>query len=407
MRFLFTLHNFLPEPTFGAEEVCIQQMKQLLKLGHTVGLYYSCNSEASPAILESKGLKNIQLYRRKILDTRAQVLLSAWKPRQGKHFAQVIDNFSPDVIIFHHLVRLSLDLPMVARRKGVPSIYYMHDYYPVCPSYSLLTPDDRICSGGNVFKCPRCLLGSRLNLGQMSNHPLITAGIPFMAMRSRLINRLEKDIDLCISPSHSLLQEHSVRGFTPANSMILPYPRPVTNGKPMNCTSRNSVRFGFLGNPRRKKGIHHLTQAFSNGLSDSLVIRGFPNELSLESFKRLFPNLRARLELFNSDRSSFYNNVDVVVVPSIWLENQPMVIIEAFQHGKPVICSDLGGMPEMVEHDKSGLIYRAGDPEDLREKAGYLARNPSEVARLAASIPAWPTVEEHVDRLLAAIRSIS
>ena len=83
-----------------------------------------------------------------------------------------------------------------------------------------------------------------------------------------------------------------------------------------------------------------------------------------------------------------------------------MVIIEAFQHGKPVICSNLGGMPEMVEHDKSGLIYRAGDPEDLREKVGYLARNPSEVSRLAASIPTWPTVEEHVERLLTAVRSI-
>jgi len=54
--------------------------------------------------------------------------------------------------------------------------------------------------------------------------------------------------------------------------------------------------------------------------------------------------------------------VDWVVVPSIWWENSPLVIQEAFAHGRPVICSDIGGMAEKVAHEKNGLHFRANDP---------------------------------------------
>jgi glycosyltransferase involved in cell wall biosynthesis len=60
-------------------------------------------------------------------------------------------------------------------------------------------------------------------------------------------------------------------------------------------------------------------------------------------------------------------NTDWVVVPSIWWENSPLVIQEAFLHGVPVICSDIGGMAEKVTHGVNGLHFRVGNPESLAQ----------------------------------------
>jgi len=68
----------------------------------------------------------------------------------------------------------------------------------------------------------------------------------------------------------------------------------------------------------------------------------------------------------------------VVIVPSIWFENQPSSILEAFAVGKPVIASDLGGMTELVEHKKRGLLVRPGSVDDLAEATKWMWSNPGE-----------------------------
>ena len=72
-----------------------------------------------------------------------------------------------------------------------------------------------------------------------------------------------------------------------------------------------------------------------------------------------------------------------------------------------MICSDLGGMAEMVQDQRGGLLFSPGDADDLREKVKFLVENPAEVERLASSVPQWPTAEEQVDRLMEALDRIS
>jgi hypothetical protein len=91
----------------------------------------------------------------------------------------------------------------------------------------------------------------------------------------------------------------------------------------------------------------------------------------------------------------------VLVVPSIWLENAPLTILEAFLAGVPVVCSDLGGMAEMVEDGVSGLRFRPGDAEDLREKLLRLVREPGLLERLRRGIPAVRRIEDDVRELRA------
>ena len=219
------------------------------------------------------------------------------------------------------------------------------------------------------------------------------------------MKNLREEIELFVSSSSFLLEELNRRGVTFKRSVVIP----VGVASIGNHRSRSfgvNLRFGYLGNITPKKGIEVLVEAFRGSLARSLVIRGFPDEKSILNFRASFPGCAAKLELFSSDVESFYEKVDVLVVPSIWYENQPTVILESFQHRKPVICSDIGGMSEMVEHGVSGLLFRAADAKDLREKVVYLRDNPSVVVTLAKGIPKWFTIQEQSDRLLEVYSSL-
>lgn len=403
MRFLFTLHNFYPEPVYGAEKVCIQQMRELLRRGHKVGLFYDAPSQVTREELAGHGLDGLVLFRNRSVALRAQVLLSVWKPRVTRHFQKAVESFRPGAIIFHHLVRLSLDLPSVGRRRRIPTVYYLHDYYPVCPSYSLYDYRGMNCEGGSPTRCSRCLFAARF--GSLAKGPMWVAGIPFLWLRERLRNRLRRDVDLFVSPSEFLLKSLERLGFPMEHTAVIPYGADQVN-KNRKPFASGSVRFGYIGSTHLKKGLQVLVKAFEGDLSKHLLLRGFPDEKAIENFRNSHPGFEARLEVFNPDLDSFYDKIDVVVVPSLWRENQPNVIIESFTRGKAVVCSNLGGMAEMVEDGRSGLLFKAGDPHDLRQKIEYLAQNPSRVGALAAHAPLWPTVEENVDRLLDAVEAL-
>src|SRR2546422_4052506 len=84
--------------------------------------------------------------------------------------------------------------------------------------------------------------------------------------------------------------------------------------------------------------------------------------------------------------------VDWVVVPSIWWENSPLVIQEAFLHGRPVICSGIGAMAEKVTDGVNGLHFRPGDAESLSRTISHAVSRPGLWDRLGAGVPAVPTV---------------
>jgi glycosyltransferase involved in cell wall biosynthesis len=98
--------------------------------------------------------------------------------------------------------------------------------------------------------------------------------------------------------------------------------------------------------------------------------------------------------------------VDWVIVPSIWWENSPLVIQEAFHFGRPVICSDIGGMAEKVAANVNGLHFRAGDPTHLAATIRQAAGDPGLWDRLSQGIPPMYRMEQHAERLLGLYRQL-
>src|SRR5947208_14968485 len=92
----------------------------------------------------------------------------------------------------------------------------------------------------------------------------------------------------------------------------------------------------------------------------------------------------------------FRSSIDVLVVPSIWPENSPLVIQEAFLAGAPVVASRIGGIPDAVDEGRNGLLFRAGDSQDLARTLTRLLREPGLRDALRSGIPPVRTIEEDV-----------
>ncbi len=218
--------------------------------------------------------------------------------------------------------------------------------------------------------------------------------------------------DALISPSRFLQERMADLGF--AGCQVIPNGHePVVSGSPIGAEP-GSVRFGFIGSAIPSKGVHVLARAFAD-LGEpraTLRIHGpFPpyhgrsdyearvREILGEAAGRVLAGPFPPHEL-----ERVLSTLDVVVVPSIWEENAPLVVQEAFLTGRPVVVSDHGGLAEMVAEGRGGLRFKPGDSADLARVMERFLREPGLAARLAAGAPRVPSMAGHASQIEAAYR---
>jgi len=152
--------------------------------------------------------------------------------------------------------------------------------------------------------------------------------------------------------------------------------------------------FGYIGTHIPAKGIHHLIEAFGRVPGDArLRIWGRPRGQDTEALRELASRLPggagARVEWLPEYRNQdivpeVFNRVDAIVVPSVWVENSPLVIHEALQARVPVITANAGGMAEYVRHGVNGLLFEHRRPDALAEQMARLVERPELAGVLGA-----------------------
>jgi glycosyltransferase involved in cell wall biosynthesis len=230
--------------------------------------------------------------------------------------------------------------------------------------------------------------------------PHIAAG-EFMK-RELFLKTFFDQVDHFVSPSQFLIERYVDWGLRREkctlleNGLILDDiapPRPVARGG-------RRCRFAYFGQITRFKGVHVLLDAITRvpeadwGEDASVAFFGGNLENQPEDFQADFKALMERA----GRRARFYGpyrapempalmkDIDYVVVPSIWWENSPLVIQEAFAHGRPVISSNIGGMAEKVRNGIDGLHFRVGSTEDLVDRFVEVLREPQRWDQLRAKI---------------------
>jgi glycosyltransferase involved in cell wall biosynthesis len=212
--------------------------------------------------------------------------------------------------------------------------------------------------------------------------------------------RIFSDTDLLLAPSEFLRNRYISCGLPAGKIVFARYGLRHFARQPRRKTG-DRVAFGYIGALHGHKGLDVLLAGFQ-GLAERADLHIFGSAFGSpisESYWRRINEERPAGVIFHgaydNDRiGEILAGLDAVIVPSVWYENSPLTIQEAFIGGVPVVTSDRGGMAELVRDGVDGLLFKLGDSGDLRAKLGFLVDRPDVLEQLRASVPAVPDIEE-------------
>jgi glycosyltransferase involved in cell wall biosynthesis len=310
---------------------------------------------------------------------------------------------SPDIVHFQHTLFFGVDIVLATRNAlpRAPIVHTLHEYLPICHRNGQMarTDGDELCLEASPRRCHGCF-------------PDIAESSFFL--RERFIKSHLARVDQFLAPSRFLLERYVEWGIPRQKIRYEEYGRRPAQPAP-DHDRRPRNRIGFFGQLTPFKGLTVLLDAIRilAGREPRLAecphvsIHGTNIEFFSETFRdnvrRLLAETSAHVTMAGryepSQLPQLMADVDWVVVPSIWWENSPLVIQEAFAHGRPVICSDIGAMAEKVTHDVNGLHFRVNDPLSLANTLQYAISSPEIWARLRAGIRQPYPMSEHMTRL--------
>jgi glycosyltransferase involved in cell wall biosynthesis len=325
-------------------------------------------------------------------------------------FRQCLAEVRPDIVHFQHVQGVSARL--LALASGWPRLMTLHDYWFFCANSQLLRPDGRMCAGPRLgWNCVDCLT-VRADLHWMRALRPVVA-LP-LAYRNAYLRRMAQSVPVLLAPSEFLRQQYVRQGFPgeritvidlgldtrrlaelPENALPEPPPRP---------------HFGFLGALAPHKGVDVLVRAF-NQLPANVALTIFGSETAFPDYvarlKALatHPHIRFAGAVNYQQVGTALRQLDCLVVPSIWYENSPMVIQEAYGCGIPVVASRLGALAEKVRDGQTGRLFAPGDSADLARVLHELIEQPQQLAALCAGIRPGPTMQQHARQMLEIYQS--
>jgi glycosyltransferase involved in cell wall biosynthesis len=314
-------------------------------------------------------------------------------------FEGVIGSVQPQIVHFGHLNHLSMGLPLVANKHGIPTVFTLHDFWMMCPRGQFLqwglTSDEpwKLCDGQEDTKCATHCFNRFVEGIEVSSE--------LQHWKSWVGNRMQASRDACdsvdlfIAPSRQLMHRHIVEfGLSEEKIKYLDYGFDLKRLEGRNRDIDEPFVFGYIGRHHPSKGIHHLIDAFCQIEGDSILrIWGraqgqLTQSLQHRSESYDIPQTRIEwLPEYNNEDivSEVFNRCDCVVVPSIWDENSPLVIHEAQQCGVPIITANHGGMGEYVKDGINGLTHHHRDAVDLRIEMQTAIDNPESFSALGSN----------------------
>ena len=278
-----------------------------------------------------------------------------------KKISALLEKEKPDIIhinLFHRVMTASI--VDVAKKYRIPVVFTMHDLNCICPNHTML-------DHGKI--CEACLHGNYLNCVKRVCFKNSRAKCMMAAIESEFnkISGLYNKIDLFITPSEFYKNKMLESGLTKSKVICLRnfLPEKIS----ISYKQEKESYYLYFGRLSEEKGVMTLLKAVQRVPNVRLEIAGTgPIEGTLQDYvHKMQLQKRVRFNGFLSGRAlkDIVAGAKCIVLPSEWYENGPYSIMEAMAVGKPVIVSDEGGLPEIVENEKSGFVCQSFDTESL------------------------------------------
>ncbi|UZW55080.1 glycosyltransferase family 4 protein [Sphingobium sp. JS3065] len=374
MRVLICSNAYPPYFLGGAELVAHAQAKALSRMGHEVRVFAGQLTSSRPRHDRADDVyEDVRVHRIAALPKDYnQAFLNFYHPAIDCHFNTIVQEFKPEIVHCHNLMGLSVNIPILAKRQGAKTICTLHDFWGFCLRNTAARPDGRSCD--DRTQCRSCL--PRIHDGTKRNVPI--------RFRKDFISFALEHVDQFIAPSRYLAARHVWAGFPADRLTVIPNGVDLERFHPaLAVPDHENVRITYAGHFGAHKGVSTLLDALAR------IIPDMPSAmLQLAGEGPEYENYLARIEALGlhkhvqflgkvnpSEMPDIYARSDIVVLPSVWDENQPVCLMEAMAAGLPVVASRKGGIPELIEHGENGLMFTAGDTFGLAAQLAKLIAN--------------------------------
>ena len=448
MRILLAVHQFLPTYAAGTELVTYNVAKGLMARGHIVEVIagnpgtaeQSDESRITNDVVESIPVQRFH-HASVPMGGQSNIIRAEYSSVFARHmFSATLKRFNPDLVHIFHLSRLTTSIIDACIESGIPICYTITDFWPICMTSQLRLPDQSICPGpsANSANCLRHVLHA--SGAPQANSPVLRLpnfildrivwlvrkrllmkksreGEMVRALADRIghnmdrLNQINRILALTRT-MESILVRHGVD-----SQRITVLPHGIDSSSILRTTGRGqctNLRIGFIGQIYEHKGVHVLIEAVRRlPISARVTVQIYGN---LQDFPEYVAKLK---EIAGNDSRVFFEGtfsnqdvgdaigkLDVLVVPSLWYENTPLVIYEAMAAGCPVVCSRFGGMAEMVRENVDGLMFEKGNAGELAARLALLAEDRELLQRLAGNTRPPKSISTYVDELLVIYSSL-
>lgn len=428
MKLLIVTPHYPPAHVGGVEMYAYRHAHWMHRAGHQVDVV--CIEQLGPgrsvtATHDTSGGFPVHRLTLGIDDTQNFRLLHEHDALRAWCEAMMRDRQS-DVVHVHSGYLVGAPVLAAAQALTVPTVLSLHDFWFICPRLTLLHPAGTCCTGpDDAAKCTWCLrTEQRRYLWADTASGGATGALARVLMRAGLVDRsltgavesrnehlrtLLRGVDRMLAPSRFLRDLMVHAGVSSDRMQLQPTgiePLPRWQPRPHGGSP---LRIGYTGRIVEPKGVHVLFEAArALPFADWVVTAHGPTDVDPRYVDRLKglaagdPRFQFAGPFGATDQSRVFADLDVLVVPSVWYENRPFVILEALSAGLPVVASRLGGMAELIDHGRTGLLFEPGDAADLAVQLTRLRRDRALVDALRSE----PATVVTLDDELFAIQSL-
>ena len=345
----------------GGAEVYVINLETLLREhGHEVAIFSMHHPQNLLSIYEKFFPKEVDFTHIRLRNFFTYVARPWGSKEVGDNFSRLVDEFRPDVVHLNNIhSQLSPVIAKITHEKGIKIVWTLHDYKMLCPRYDCLKNGKTICelcfsNKINVLKY-KCMKNS-----------LFASVLAYLEAKKWGKEKLERYTDVFICPSEFMKSQMLAGGFSENKLTVLPNFVTIKENNPTILKKREDY-YCYIGRISKEKGIETLLQAAQQ----------LPYTLKIAGSGPLFDELQSRyicdkikfLGYLNREEIKILiENARFSVIPSECYENNPLSGIESLCSGTPALGANIGGIPEMIEKNRNGLLFESRNREDLKNK---------------------------------------
>ena len=314
-------------------------------------------------------------------------------PKIWRDFRETLEQYQPDIVHFHHYVHLGIEMLREVKNynSNISIVVTLHEYFGICHNFGQMVKNDsgRLCHKSTPSDCSSCF-------PEHSPQDFF--------LRKQFVQSHFNLVDRFISPSMIVKERYVEWGIENSRVSVIENidserDHSYTQSSSPDLDSQKKIRFSFFGQINWFKGVDILIDAIKylpKGIRKKVVINingsGLENqpeemqEYIKGSVRKSDGVIRLRGRYERSELADLMDGSDWVVIPSRWWENSPMVILEAKKYGVPVICSNIGGMAEKVDHLQTGLHFQVGRADSLADQITWAVENMDKASEMAQNI---------------------